>query len=106
MTDVKKASKSLSLDEVKHIAKLAKLTLSDDQIAQFTSQLASVLDYVSRIQSLSTKGVTETSQVTGLENVTREDVIDKNQMITQEEALSNAKKSYKGYFVVDAIFEE
>lgn len=103
---MKRASKSLSIDEVKHIARLAKLKLSDSQIAQLTPQLTSVLDYVSKIQSLDTKGVIETSQVTGLENVFREDVVDKNQMLSQEEALSNSKRSHKGYFVVDAIFEE
>lgn len=96
----------LSIEEIKHIAKLAKLKLSDSQIAQLTPQLTAVLDYVSKIQSLDTKGVTETSQVTGLENVFREDVVDKNQMLSQEEALSNAQRSHKGYFVVDAIFEE
>jgi len=103
---MKKASKSLSIDEVKHIAKLAKLNLSDSQIAQLTPQLTSVLDYVSKIQSLDTKGVIETSQVTGLENVYREDVVDNERMLSQEEALSNAKRSYNGYFVVNAIFEE
>lgn len=106
MTGMQKASKSLSTDEVKHIARLAKLKLSDSQIAQLTPQLTSVLGYVSKIQSLDTKGVTETSQVTGLENVLREDVVDTNQMLSQEEVLSNSKRSYKGYFVVDAIFEE
>ena len=106
MTSMKKASKSLSIDEVKHIAKLAKLKLSDSQIAQFTPQLTSVLDYVSKIQSLDTKGVTETSQVTGLENVFREDKVDKNRMLTQKVALSNAPSTYKGYIKIKAIFDE
>lgn len=91
---------------VKHIAKLANLKLTDEQIEKLTPQFTSVLDLVSKIQELNTEGVEETSQVTGLENVFREDVVDEKRMLTQESALSNAKKRHKGYFVVDAIFEE
>lgn len=100
------SGKKITTDEIRQIAKLANLTLSDDQIQKYASQLTSVIDYMSRIQALDTKGVIETSQVTGLENVFREDVVDENRMLSQDAALSNAKQSYKGYFVVDAIFEE
>ena len=90
---------------VKHIAKLANLDLSEEKLKEILPQLTSVIDFVSKVQSLNTNKVTETSQVTGLENVFREDIVDKSRMLSQEEALSNAKKTYKGYFEVDAIFE-
>lgn len=99
-------SKNLTIEDVKHIAKLANLRLSDKQISKLTPQFISVLDLVSKIQILNTEGVEETSQVTGLENVFREDMVDEKRMLTQDEALSNAKKKHNGYFMVDAIFEE
>ena len=62
--------------------------------------------YVSQLQSVNTEDVVETSQVTGLENVLREDEIDESRILTQEEALSGAKSTHNGFFVVDRIFEE
>ena len=90
---------------VEKIAKLAHLTLTPSQQQQFTQQLSPVIDYVSKIQALDTTNVPETSQVTGLENVLREDEVDAGRMLTQEEALSNAKRTHNGFFVVKAIFE-
>ena len=91
---------------VQKVARLAHLTITPQEQQKFATQLSSVLGYISKIQKLKTEGVEETSQVTGLTNVTREDVVDEKRMLTQEEALSNAKQSYEGYFMVPAIFEE
>ena len=103
---MKTSSKTLTLTDVKHIAKLANLNLSNKQIEKLTPQFTSVMDLVSKIQELNTDGIEETSQVTGLENVFREDVVDEKRILSQEGALSNAKKTHNGYFMVDAIFEE
>jgi len=59
---------------------------------------------MSKIKTLDTTGIKETSQVTNLKNVFREDMIEKERMLTQEEALSNAKNTLDGYFKVKAIF--
>ncbi|OGG04472.1 hypothetical protein A2W14_06765, partial [Candidatus Gottesmanbacteria bacterium RBG_16_37_8] len=77
---------------VKHIAKLANLKLSEDQLKKIVPAVSVFLDYVSKIKSLDTEDVKETSQVTRQENVFREDVVDETRMLTQEEALSNTKK--------------
>lgn len=66
----------LSKDEVAHIAKLAKLKLSEDELDKFTPQLGTILDFFGTLQKANTDNVEETSQVTGLENVTRPDQID------------------------------
>lgn len=97
---------AVSPAETKKISLLANLPLSEKQTATFSAQLSSVLDYISKIQSLDTAGVEETAQVTGLTNVFREDVVDESRMLTQEQALSNAKRTHNGYFVVNAVFEE
>jgi aspartyl-tRNA(Asn)/glutamyl-tRNA(Gln) amidotransferase subunit C len=91
--------------DVAHIVALANLQITDAQKEKFSSQLSSVLGYISKIQSLNTEGVVETAQVTGLTNVFREDIIDEKRTFTQKEALQNAKRTHNGYFVVPAVFE-
>lgn len=92
--------------DIDHIAKLANLPISDEQSEELTKQVGGTVEYVSHLQSLPTEDVTETSQVTGLENVLREDEIDTTRMFTQEEALSNAKNTHNGFFVVGRVLEE
>ncbi len=64
----------ISLDEVKKLARLAKLALSDDELTHYQSEIASILGYIEQLNEVDTTGVEPTSQVTGLENVTREDI--------------------------------
>lgn len=104
MVNKKNKTRKLTQAKVKHIAKLADLRLSPSEIKAFSKQLSEVLSYVDKLQELYTTKVEPTSQVTGLKNVFREDVVE--QSLTQEEALSNAKKAYKGYFVTKGIFDK
>lgn len=67
----------LSEKEVNHIAKLARLKLSSEEVKRFSTQLSDVLTYVEQLDEVNTGDIKETSQVTGLKNVTQEDVIDK-----------------------------
>jgi aspartyl-tRNA(Asn)/glutamyl-tRNA(Gln) amidotransferase subunit C len=103
---MKNTKTEITIADVKHLAKLANLTLTAKQLENIPKQLSSVIGYMSKIKSLNTENVPETSQVTNLENVFREDTIDKERMFTQEEALSNAMDKHNGYFKVKAIFEE
>jgi len=89
---------------VKHIAKLANLPLRDGEEEKFERQLSEVLSYVNRLDKLNTDNVPETSQSTGLENVTREDKTEKS--LTQDEALSNALKTHNGMFIVPGILQD
>jgi aspartyl-tRNA(Asn)/glutamyl-tRNA(Gln) amidotransferase subunit C len=61
-------------EQVKHIAKLARLGLQDQDVEKFSGQLSSIMDYVEKLKEVDVKNVEPTSQVTGLENVMREDV--------------------------------
>ncbi|KKR30755.1 MAG: Aspartyl/glutamyl-tRNA(Asn/Gln) amidotransferase subunit C [Candidatus Gottesmanbacteria bacterium GW2011_GWC2_39_8] len=94
---------NLTIDEVKHVAKLAKLGLTDQEAEKFKDQLSEILGFVDELKSLDTKGVEPTSQVTGLLNVFREDVVTPS--LSQEEALSNAPDKHNGYFKVKAVRE-
>ena len=90
--------------DIQHIAKLAKLLIDAEQEKLFTSQLTAILAFVSKLQEIPTDNVEPTAQVTGLINVYREDVVDQLRILTQAKALSNAKKTHNGYFVVPSIW--
>ena len=105
MTDMAKQNSELTLEEISHVADLAKLKLTKEDPEKFRTQLSSILDLVAKLQEVDTAGILPTNQVTNLENVFREDEVDENRILTQEEVLSNAKRIHKGYFVVKAIFE-
>lgn len=89
--------------DIQHIAKLANLLIDADQEKLFTPQLTAILAFVSKLRKVPTKNVEPTSQVTGLVNVYREDVVDASRMLTQSQALGNAKATHDGFFVVPAV---
>ncbi len=93
--------KKLSQDQVLHIAKLANLKLSKSEVEKFQEQLGEIIAYVDSLNKVDTKNTSPTFQVTGLKNVFRQDKTEKG--LTQEEALFNAKKTHKGYFMVKGI---
>ena len=96
----------LSRADVEHVARLAQLHLKHGEIEKFKDQLSKIFEYVDQIGEMKTKGVKETSQVAETTNRTRPDKIRRETMLSQEEALENAKRKHKGYFVVKAVFEE
>ncbi len=65
----------LTGDQVRHIAKLARLTLSEDEVTRLATQLTSILGYIDQLSEVNTEGVPATAQVTGMTNQLRDDVI-------------------------------
>lgn len=65
----------LTRDDVLKLARLARLTLTDEEIEKYRTDLSEILKYVEQLQSVDVTGLEPTSQVTGLKNVTREDVV-------------------------------
>lgn len=91
--------------DVSHIAKLANLTLTEEEKKKFEKQLEETLNYIEKLKEVDTENVEPTSQVTGLENITRDDTT--RPSLSQEEALKNAKdKIHNGFFKVKAVIEE
>lgn len=76
----------LSQEQVRHIAKLARLGLSDDEVKKFSTQLTNILQYIEVLNEVDTTSVEMTNQVTGLKNVMRDDVIN-NDWTTRDELL-------------------
>jgi aspartyl-tRNA(Asn)/glutamyl-tRNA(Gln) amidotransferase subunit C len=65
----------LDIDAIEKIAELAKLTLSENEKKRYAEELSVVLGYVDMLSEVETEGVFETTQVTGLEDVVREDTV-------------------------------
>jgi len=65
----------LTRDDVIHLASLAKLALTDDEVERFRGEISRILDYVEQLQAVDISGLEPTSQVTGLLNVERLDEI-------------------------------
>lgn len=95
---------SLSEAEVRHVARLARIALSDEEIAVMQAQLSAILDYIAMLQEVDVSNVPPTAQVTGLTTVWRPDVV--GEMLTQEQALANAPDQQDGMFRVRAVFDE
>jgi len=66
----------LTRDDVIHLASLAKLALTDEEIERFRKDLSKILDYVAQLQAVDISGLEPTSQVTGLLNVERVDEVE------------------------------
>ena len=91
-------TKNLTIDEVKHIAKLLNLNLQESEIKKLAGELSEAASYVEVLQELDLDNTTETAQVTGLTNIFRQGEVKSS--LSQSDALKNAKKTFDGYFVV------
>ena len=66
---------NISADDVRKVAKLARLDLPEEKIATYTGQLERILDYVDQLQAVDTEGVPATTRAVEVVNVTREDTV-------------------------------
>ena len=89
--------------DISHVAKLANLPLSVEEKKKFEKQLEEAIQYIQNLNEVDTAGIEPTSQVTGLENVTREDAVKPS--LSQEDALKNAKSTHNGLFKVKGILQ-
>lgn len=92
---------SLSLEEVRHVAALARLGMDDDELATMQQTLSSILDHIEEINELDTDAISPTAQVVATQNVWRED--EPVEGFSQETALSNTADSRDGFFAVPAV---
>ncbi len=87
-----------------HLARLARLALTDDELDSFSGQLDAILSHVSQIQAVDCTGVVATDNPLSVVNVTRADVVEP--CLTQEEALAEAPRAVDGRFAVPQILGE
>src|SRR3989338_5925521 len=92
---------------VKHIAQLGNIDLSEAEIELYGKQIQGILQYIETLNQVETKNVKPTYQtLDNMTNVWREDKLQPERGLTQKQALSQAKKTYQGYFVADHVFSQ
>jgi aspartyl-tRNA(Asn)/glutamyl-tRNA(Gln) amidotransferase subunit C len=92
----------LSKDEVRRLARLSRIRLSNLEVIAFQRELSAILDYFAQLQKVDTSGVEPTAQVTGLTNATRPDE-EADYGATREALLANAPATEKGYIKVRRV---
>ncbi len=91
----------LSEKDVQYVAKLARLEVTNEEVAKYTLQLANILEYVEQLNKLDTANVEPLTHPLDVKNVFREDVV--RPSLTQQEVLSNGPEIQSGHFKVPKI---
>jgi aspartyl-tRNA(Asn)/glutamyl-tRNA(Gln) amidotransferase subunit C len=95
---------SLSADEVRKVADLARLELSEADVEIMARQLSAIVDYVSQLQQVNTDNVEPLAHALELHDVFRDDV--PGQSLSEDEALANASARKDNFYSVPAVFGE
>ena len=90
-------------DQVRRIARLARINLTTDELEQFAGQLSDILNYVDQLSELNTEGVEPTTHPLKISNVFRQDQI--GQSLSNEQALANAPRTHGDFFAVPKVLE-
>ena len=94
----------ISRDEVAHLARLARLSLTDSELDSFAGQLDAILGHVSQIQAVDVTDVEPTDNPLKSVNITRPDAVEP--CLTQDQAMAQAPKAVDGRFAVPRILGE
>jgi aspartyl-tRNA(Asn)/glutamyl-tRNA(Gln) amidotransferase subunit C len=95
---------ALTIAEVEHVAHLARLRLSAEELEKMRTDLSAILDHIDLLKEVDVSDVAPTAQVTDLFNVMRDDAV--RPSLPREDVLANAPDQRDGMFRVKAIFEE
>lgn len=96
----------LSNEEIEKIANLARLELSEKEKKMYAEQLSVVFDYVKMLEEVDTEGVTETCQVTGLEDVFRDDIVKQCSDETRQKLIAQFPAQTDDLLKVKQVFED
>ena len=94
----------LSTEEVRRIAELAKLELSDEEVALYAGQLTHILQYFHTLQAVNTSHIPPTASVLPLTNVFRDDT--PAPPLTPEQVVANAQTALDNQFLVSTVLED
>jgi aspartyl-tRNA(Asn)/glutamyl-tRNA(Gln) amidotransferase subunit C len=94
----------ISKDQVKYVANLARLAITEDEAEKFTKQLDAIITFAEQLNELDTENVEPTSHVLEIKNVLREDI--SKEGLPREEVLKNAPEEQDGQLKVPAILGE
>ena len=94
---------ALTSEEVRHVARLARVALSDEEVERLREQLSAILDHFAILNAIDTAGVEPTAQTFEMTNVERAD--EPQPSAERERVLANAPRREDGYFRVRAVLE-
>lgn len=94
-------TQQITLEQVRHVAKLARLQMEEPELQRFTQQLEPILEYVAKLSQLDVTGVEPTAHALPLYNVLRDDVVEPP--LSVEQALQNAPEADGPFFAVPKI---
>jgi aspartyl-tRNA(Asn)/glutamyl-tRNA(Gln) amidotransferase subunit C len=94
----------ISIDQLKHIAKLSRLEIKPENEDNLAHQLSETATYIDVLNELNTENILPTAQTNNLKDVTRFDEVGKS--FTQQEALSQASETCDGYFKTEATIKK
>ena len=94
---------SLTTEEVRHIARLARLALTDEEVERYREQLSGILDHFEVLNDIDTSDVPPTAQSLQQSNVTRPDAL--RPSLPTEAVLANAPRTEDGYLRVRAVLD-
>lgn len=92
---------AISKEQVEHVARLARLALSEDELEPLARQIGSILDYIAALQHVDTRGVEPTFHAIALTNAFRPDT--GHEHLPREAALANAPETEEGLFAVPKV---
>ncbi len=95
---------AITIQDVEHIAKLARLKLTEEEKHRFQKELGTIIEYFDQLKKLNTDGVPATTHVIPLENVLREDEV--KPCLPMDEALANAPDRKGNYFRMPKVVEK
>ncbi|OGZ31878.1 MAG: asparaginyl/glutamyl-tRNA amidotransferase subunit C [Candidatus Portnoybacteria bacterium RBG_13_40_8] len=97
----------ISREQIEHIAKLARMELTEKEKEKFSTELSSILDYIDKLNQVETKAIEPISQITGLENIVREDAPRKEDTRSniRDKFIKAAPAKKDNYFKVPKILE-
>ncbi len=93
----------ISLQEVEHIAELAKIGLTKEEKEKFSGELSDILEYIEQLKEIDTKDIEPVSQVTGLINVIREDIAEDCDKDIRKKIVANFPEKMNGCVRVKQI---
>jgi aspartyl-tRNA(Asn)/glutamyl-tRNA(Gln) amidotransferase subunit C len=95
----------ISKEQVEHIAKLARIELTEKEKEKFAIELSSILDYIDKLNKVDTSKVKAISQITDLKNIYREDEVKDKEKDIRDKILKNTPSKKGDYFKVPKILE-
>lgn len=94
---------SVSKEDVKHIAKLSKLNLTEKELEKYTNELSSIVDFANELSNINVEGIKPTAHILDIKNVFRKDEVQPS--YDREEILKNAPSKDAGCVSVPKVVE-